>query len=65
MEHLLIRVVNFSIVAPYPLRVVFEDGTEQTIDFEPILIGRRTASTRPPKSQLPHRLAPAPPRQPT
>lgn len=29
MNHLLVRVVGFFIVAPYILRVVFEDGTEQ------------------------------------
>lgn len=39
MEHLLIRITDFSIVAPYVLRVVFEDGTEQTINFEPVLYG--------------------------
>ncbi len=39
MEHLLIRVTDFAIVAPYVLRVVFEDGTEQTINFEPVLYG--------------------------
>jgi hypothetical protein len=39
MKHLLIRVIDFSIVAPYILRVAFEDGTEQTINFEPVLYG--------------------------
>ena len=39
MEHLLIRVTDLAIVAPYVLRVVFEDGNEQTVDFEPVLYG--------------------------
>ena len=39
MEHLIIKVVAFSIVGPYKLRVVFEDATEQIIDFEPVLHG--------------------------
>jgi len=39
MEHSLVRVVGFSAIAPYTLRVVFEDGAEQTIDFEPVLYG--------------------------
>jgi hypothetical protein len=39
MDHLLVKVVDFSILGPYELRVVFEDGVEQIIDFEPILHG--------------------------
>ncbi len=39
MTHLLSRVQKFEIVAPYTLRVVFDDATEQIIDFEPILRG--------------------------
>ena len=39
MKHLLSRVANFEILAPYTLRVVFEDATEQIIDFEPVLRG--------------------------
>ena len=31
--------VAFEIVAPYTLRIVFDDGTEQVIDFEPVLYG--------------------------
>jgi hypothetical protein len=30
---------SFEIVAPYTLCVRFEDGTEQTISFKPILAG--------------------------
>jgi hypothetical protein len=39
MEHLLVKVVDFSILDSYKLRVVFEDGVEQIIDFEPVLYG--------------------------
>jgi len=39
MVHLLVKVVEFSIVAPYTLRIIFDDGTEQTIDFAPVLHG--------------------------
>lgn len=33
------RVDSFEIIAPYTLRVSFEDQTEQLIDFEPTLAG--------------------------
>lgn len=39
MKHLLVKVVNFQIVAPYTLRIRFDDGVIQTIDFEPVLHG--------------------------
>jgi hypothetical protein len=39
MKHLLIGVVDFKIVGPYTLRVVFDDGEERTINFEPVLYG--------------------------
>lgn len=39
MKHFLTRVVDFTIVGPYRLHVVFNDGAEQTIDFEPVLHG--------------------------
>jgi hypothetical protein len=32
-------VSSFEVVGPYTLRVSFEDGTSQTIDFEPVLSG--------------------------
>jgi len=32
-------VTGFEIVGDYILRIVFDDGTEQIIDFEPILLG--------------------------
>lgn len=39
MPHPLHRVTAFAIVAPYTLRVGFEDHTHQIIDFRPILAG--------------------------
>jgi hypothetical protein len=39
MIHRIYRVVDFEIVAPYTLRLHFDDGTEQTIDFKPVLAG--------------------------
>src|SRR5437899_1672421 len=39
MEHPIYRVVGFDIVAPYTLKVRFDDGTAQTIDFRPVLSG--------------------------
>jgi len=37
--HRIYRVEAFQIVAPYTLWVRFDDKTEQTIDFKPILAG--------------------------
>jgi hypothetical protein len=39
MNHAVHQVQSFEITHRYTLRVRFEDGTEQTIDFEPILAG--------------------------
>lgn len=39
MSHPIHRVESFEIVAPYTLRVRFEDHTEQQINFEPMLAG--------------------------
>jgi Protein of unknown function (DUF2442) len=39
MHHAIYRVQSFEIVAPYTLIVRFDDNTEQTIDFRPILAG--------------------------
>jgi hypothetical protein len=39
MGHPIHRVCSFEIVAAYTLRVGFDDATEQTIDFRPILAG--------------------------
>ena len=39
MTHQIHRVTRFSIVAPYTLSVAFADGTEQRIEFTPVLRG--------------------------
>jgi hypothetical protein len=39
MQHPIHRVTEFRIVGAYQLVVIFADGTEQTIDFEPVLHG--------------------------
>ena len=37
--HAIHRVIDFKCVEAYTLRVRFDDGTEQVIDFEPVLGG--------------------------
>jgi hypothetical protein len=39
MSHPIYRVRSFEIVSAYTLRIRFDDNTEQTIDFRPILAG--------------------------
>ena len=39
MPHPINRVVSFGVVGPYTLRVGFDDNSEQTIDFRPVLAG--------------------------
>ena len=39
MKHPIHRVRSFEIVAAYTLRVAFDDGTRQIIDFQPVLAG--------------------------
>jgi hypothetical protein len=39
MTHPIYRVVSFEIAGPYSLRVTFDDGAEQVIDFTPVLEG--------------------------
>lgn len=39
MKHPIYKVRSVKIVAPYTLRVGFDDATEQTIDFRPVLAG--------------------------
>ena len=39
MVHPLYDVTEFEIVGSYTLRVRFDDGTEQVINFEPVLYG--------------------------
>ena len=39
MIHPIFRVVSVEIIAPFTLSLAFDDGTSQTIDFEPVLAG--------------------------
>lgn len=39
MKHPIYKVRSVRVVAPYTLRVGFDDATEQTIDFRPVLAG--------------------------
>ena len=39
MQHEIHRVTGFERVAPFTLRLHFEDGTTQSIDFRPVLAG--------------------------
>ena len=39
MTHEIHRVVDFKKLAPFTLRLEFEDGTLQVIDFRPVLRG--------------------------
>ncbi len=40
MDHEIYRVKSFEKVAPFTLRVHFDDGISQVIDFRPILKGK-------------------------
>jgi len=37
--HGIYRVQSFEIISPYTLRIGFDDGSEQVINFEPVLKG--------------------------
>ena len=37
--HGIYRVESFEIVSTYTLKVVFDDGSERVINFEPVLTG--------------------------
>jgi hypothetical protein len=39
MAHLISRVQDFEIISAYTVRVAFDDGSEQVINFEPVLRG--------------------------
>ncbi len=39
MTHPIYRVKSFEVLAPYTLRVRFDDDTEQTINFRSVLAG--------------------------
>ena len=40
MQHPIYRICAFRIVGDYILSVSFDDGTEQIIDFRPVLAGK-------------------------
>jgi hypothetical protein len=46
MEHEIYVVTTFEIVAPYTLRIVFDDGSTQFINFWPLLRGALYAPLR-------------------
>ena len=46
MTHPIYRVSRFAIAGPYRLAVSFTDGTEQLIDFQPVLKGALFAPLR-------------------
>ena len=48
MRHPIYRVCSFRIVAPFTLHVTFDDGTEQVIDFRPVLAGELFGPLRDP-----------------
>ena len=49
MTHEIHRVVSFQKIAPFTLRVQFDDGTSQTIDFRPVLEGELYGPLQDPK----------------
>ncbi len=48
MAHPIYRVTGFDIIRAYTLRVTFDDRSEQTIDFEPVLAGELYGPLRDP-----------------
>ena len=48
MDHPIYRVMSFETQAPYTLLVRFDDGTEQVIDFRPVLAGELLGPLRDP-----------------
>jgi hypothetical protein len=48
MSHPIHSVLGFEITGPYALRVWFEDGSEQRIDFAPVLGGELLGPLRDP-----------------
>jgi hypothetical protein len=49
VNHPIYRVRGFEIVGSYVLRVEFDDGTVQTIDFKPVLAGELFGPLRDPE----------------
>lgn len=46
MSYQVYRVESSEIIAPYTLRVGFDDGTEQVINFRPVLAGEMYSPLR-------------------
>src|SRR6185295_13889649 len=46
MKHGIYRVESFENISPYALLVRFDDATEQTINFEPVLAGELFGALR-------------------
>jgi hypothetical protein len=49
MIHPIYRVVGFQLAGPHQLQVRFNDATEQSIDFEPMLAGKIYGPLRDPE----------------
>lgn len=58
MDHPLYDVVAFDYITDYTLRVVFDDDTAQTINFEPVLYGEMFGPLRVPETFTQVRLDP-------
>jgi uncharacterized protein DUF2442 len=48
MDHPIYRVTKFELVGPYKVKIQFNDGVSQTIDFEPVLVGEMYGPLREP-----------------
>jgi hypothetical protein len=58
MKHPLYDVIAFEHIADYTLRVIFDDHTAQTINFEPVLYGELFGPLRAPEVFMQVRLDP-------
>ena len=56
MTHPIYRVKAFEHVGPYTVRIVFDDHTEQVVDFRPVLAGELYGPLRDPVVFLQARL---------
>jgi Protein of unknown function (DUF2442) len=59
MRHPICRVTSFEQTGPYALRIQFDDGSSQTIDFEPVLAGELYSPLRNPAEFARVRIDPA------
>ncbi|MCA9997579.1 MAG: DUF2442 domain-containing protein, partial [Anaerolineales bacterium] len=46
MYHKLYKVIDYKVLEDYTIRVSFDDGSEQTINFEPVLYGEMWGALR-------------------